>query len=302
MPEENEETNEELDEKDDSVEHEEPTPLPDDPAERATELERRLAASDTEKRRIQRELETEKDESRQQKAGKETWYRKHEEAQAELAKARTAPKKTESEEVVGDILDDPLFFDKETGKKREVGDLVATGVTAEQLVRKVVEMVHRDPKIITTDKLDKRVQQERHAQTQHTKALSDLVTDYPALADKDSALMTAAADIFTQLENERPDLNEADRWELAASRAARKIGYDPKAKTNGNGNDAKERERLRNGQGGPTGGTKGKGSVPQITDEMRKTFKRGNGGVEVPDKVIMDSLKRQAADREARRA
>jgi len=57
--------------------------------------------------------------------------------------------------------------------------------------------------------------------------MSQLVANYPALTDENSALVVKSREIYARVAHENPGLDEATRYELAVERAAAQIGARP---------------------------------------------------------------------------
>jgi hypothetical protein len=270
MPEENDElVQPEADEQDN------PPELPDDPAERATLLQTKLAAVEEESRRLKSDNERLEESRKELDTAKQTYYRLYEEEKSRNTQPKEQPK------------DKDDFWYTKDGQAKELADFVAEGVSVQQLFKRAG--------VVTQAELEKQLDARVARETAKGATLRQLVEAYPEMNDQTSPLMQAAADEFTKLDT---NLDDATRWELAAARAARKINYAPKKP------DVEDKERTRrvNGQGGPKGLSTSSKPVLTITPEMRREAKRMNGGMEVPDNVLMDTLKRQNADRQAQRA
>jgi len=268
--------NDELDQPDEAVEQDTPTELPDDPVERATALQTKLAAIEDDHRRLKEQNERLEESRKELDTAKQTYYRLYEEEKAR----NTQPKDKPAEK-----RDD--FWYAKDGTPKELADFVAEGTTVQQLFQRAG--------VVTEAELQKRLDERVQREGQKASVFKQLVSDYPDMVDTQSPLMQAAADEFTKLD---PSLDEATRWELAAARAARRISYTPKVVEKPD----PDRQRRVNGQGGPKGipGT-GKQTLT-ITPQMRLEAKRMNGGIEVPDQVLMQTLKNREADRQAQRA
>ena len=255
-----------------ATEQDSPPELPDDPAERASALEAQLAAADAERQRLKAENERLAEERKELDAGKKTYYRLYEEERARNSRPVDQPKPDTSDR----------FWYNDDGSPKEMADFVAERVPLQEILQRAGVVTKAE----LNQQLDERVQ--REATKSYT--LRDLATAYPEMMDTSSPLTQAAADEFLKLD---PSLDEVTRWELATARAARRINYTPKAKSI----EDTERERRRNGQGGPKGAINTKAPLT-ITAEMRREAKRMNGGQDVPDEILLATLKRQQQDRQ----
>lgn len=221
--------------------------LPDDPEE----LKSRLKASETAKADAQREAARAKrknerlEESvKEERRGKEHWYKEATRQQSEKLEADT---RTNGKQPKRDDPDDDEFrdlkggladgvVDDEDGKRKLAKDLKKSGFVTERDINRIVE-----------ERLNKRDEQNRRA----TNLFGSLTARFPDLNDLDSELAQETTERAKRLiEDEGMQAPEAYR--IAAAEAALDLGVKPKEKakrepapTNGN--------RLRNAQGGPVG-------------------------------------------------
>lgn len=135
--------------------------------------------------------------------------------------------------------------------------------------------------LVSQDELDRRAKQEREGASREAAQIGRVMTEYPDLEDANSALRKQTNVEFQRLKTERPDLDDPTMTELAATRAARAIGYDPKKpKENGKDTSAAEKDRLRRAAGGGGGGLNGKTGAVVVTDDIRKVAKKMDSGLD----------------------
>ncbi len=302
MPEEEEDelVQEEQGERDTQAAEQDLSPeLPDDPeALKAllAETQGKLKETQGESRKLKREAERQAEQATEQKTKADYWAKRANETVGRTPSKEEPAQRQASTSSVKDALkglDLAEYVAQDDGVAKLVGDLEERGiiVTAASL-NKI---------------LDQRVEQENRKTSQATSQYRATVKVYPDLEDPESDLALEAARQFEALIEEKPNLDDPSRFEIAAARAAHKIGYTPPApaqskngaRTNGNGDG---RERLRNAQGGPANrGGGNQGRPAQVTPELRKMAVK-TMGTQVSDDVLKRVAARVQAQNSNRRA
>jgi hypothetical protein len=271
------------------------TELPEEPEAlkaHAAELTAKLKEQTRETKKAQREAERQAEQATEQKT-KADWLARQWEKQT-AAPATEQPTAKASPGNVQDALkgmDLAEYVAQDNGVAKLVGDLEERGiiVTAANL-NKI---------------LDARVQEENRKTSQATTQYRATVKLYPELEDPESELAVEAAKEFEALIEEKPSLDDPTRFEIAAARAARKIGYvapAPASKTNGaQQRNGANNDRLRTAQGGPANRGGGASNRPAvITPELRKLGTKTFGGP-VPEEVLKRVAARVQAQNQNRR-
>lgn len=252
--------------------------LPDDPAERAKALEQRLADSEQVRQQLVSETRRLKEYADEQELAKKTWFNKVQEYEIQRGKQKPAPEPDD---------EDRSFWMHEDGQPKTLFDFASSGITVQQLFKKSGVVTRKE----LEQQMELRVKQESQKGAAY-RQLIDPETGYPELADPNSKLTKEATAIYVELEQQRPDLDETARWELAAGRAARRINHSPKKPDSAD----LDRQRRQNGQGN-VGARTAKAPQPiTITDRDRLLAKQLNGGVAVPDDLIKASKEQVAKD------
>jgi hypothetical protein len=271
---------------DDAVDVIDPAKLPEDSdalREFALEQQREAIMAKRDAARLQREAERHKEDAKEQRTKADYWTREaqRKQGQAQPSTAGTGDRQP-AQSNTGDVksalkgLDLASFVAMDDGVEKLVGELEQRGVIVTQARLNEI--------------LNKRVSQERTEAQQYR----GVVARYKDLEDPESELAQEAALEFEQIIAENPGLENAAGFELAASRAAQKVGYTEKPKPNPQpkpGND-----RLRRAQGGPVSGGGGQNRQPaQVTDSLRKMATKTFGS-QVDDKVLQRVAQRVAAN------
>ncbi len=268
-----------------AAEHDLSTELPTDPEAlkaHALELQERLDKQTRESRKHRREAERQAEQANEQKTKADYWAKRANETVGrdsdEKPQTKSAPASDVKAALAG--LDLAEYVAQDDGVAKLVADLEERGIIVTEA--KMQKM------------MDARVQEENRRTNQATSQYRATVKVYPELEDPESDLAIEAAKEFEALIEEKPNLDDATRFEIAAARAARKVGYTPPApaqKPNGAGRNGSTTDRLRTAQGGPANRGGGTGGRPaQITPELRKMAQKTMG-----TPVSDDVLKRVAA-------
>lgn len=240
--------------------------LPDDPAERAKELETRLEAQARETEHGRKENERLARERDEQKERGDFWFSKDKESR--------------------DRVPSPRADSADGGeKKRSLPKVDLAEVVADEDggYDRLANRLKEDLGLVTRDELQAERSKEREATARGRAIQQQLTDEYPDLSDLKSPLCKEAGTQFLQLEQEHPDWDTTAIAELAVSRAARRIGYQaPKG-----GEPANDRARSAFASGGrKTNGNGGKG----VTDEIRNTVAKAVKGL--GDEISPERLKR----------
>jgi hypothetical protein len=233
---------------------------------------------------------------------------------AKSAKQREAALQSEKERLEENLQDERTnsqFWSKDAQAKRAELERLGNGKAVEKKAPEVNDdeelavlitegMKLSDLKRMWQADADRRVNYERQALTSQGSHVQRIVSEYPELQDQNSPLARNTIAEMEALAREMPDLSDTARLELAARRAAGRIGYTQQSKAKSP--EQVERDRRVKAQGGPTGkATPTKGAVV-ITDQDRKDAARMNGGQPLDDKYILAAKKSLQEGRQQQRA
>lgn len=216
--------------------------LPDDPAERAKELETRFLAKVGETERLTRESERLASRVTEERGRGDHWF-------AEAEKRKTAPSATPGNNGSSKTKLPPVDLAEFVGDE-------------EKGYEKLAERLMTDLNLVSRDDLEQERIAERTANQRSSAIQSQLAQEYPQLEEPKSPLRKEAVAQFVEIEKEHPDWATEAISELAVARAARKLGLGGKQP---DGNDRANRAF------GPDGrrGTGQRGRVV-VDDKLRK--------------------------------
>lgn len=238
--------------------------LPDDPVERAKELESRVLASTRENRNLKTETERLARERDEQASRGDHWYDEWE---------RTAKKPV----AAGETDAPPAKTTKI--EQRDLAEFVGD---EEEGYSKLAARIKEDLKLVTRDELNQEFTTQRTAAQRAQAITSRLTQDYPDLGEADSPLRVEAGKQFQALEREHPTWDNEAIGELAVTRAARKIGVQPGKPSNNDDGNSRARGAFASQGRKPSGG---KAPVGQVDDRLRKTAAK-TAGEALPDSVL----------------
>lgn len=274
---------------DEAAEQDLATELPEDPEALkafAAEQQQKAIEAQREARRHREEAERQKENAREQKTKADWLSRQNLRLEGMVDSKQPAPAKAAKPSPSEDIENALAGVEDLAGM---VADDKGTVRLAKILTEKVFEpLINR--------RLEERVTQERQMTAQERAGYNRVISQYRDLEDPNSELAQEAAEIFEQIIEESPALNNATGFELAASRAAVKIGYTPsKSKPNPNPQPRNGNERIRRAQGNPVPPGGGGGKQPVVVDSKLRQMATKTFGSQVDDKVLQRVAQRVSA-------
>ena len=242
--------------------------LPDDPQERLTALEARLAEAEKDRAKLVKEKQKAEEYAQEQKVSKDHWYSEVE----RLKKQSPAP-----QAVKPDAQPKDNFWLDADGNEKTLVDFASEGVSVRQLLNRAG--------VVTREEVERQMNEREEAFVKRSTQSNRLLAENPWLNDKDDPTGKEAARIFADLSQSDPDMPEAARLRIAVAEAKANVPVKARANT-----QEVNRQRLANGQGNGHSRSASK-PTPTITDADRKLAQKMNGGVAMSDKDILEALK-----------
>lgn len=273
----------ELDQPAEAAELDQPTELPEDPEalkQTAAQLQADLLKANQDKRAAEREAERQKENAKEQKT-KADWLSRQNlrlEKQVDSHAPALPGNGALAAETALKGLDLAEYVAMDDGVEKLIGELEARGA------------------IMTPAMARQMIADEKAQQRSEGQVYRQVISRYKDLEDPESELATEAASIFEEIVEENPGLNNATGFELAAARAAAKIGYTAKPKPTADRRPPTGNDRIRRAQGGPTPAGGGRSNPPVAVDDKLRKMATKTFGTQVDDAVLKRVAQRVSAN------